>query len=107
MQRKSLATADQPAAGDVMLTRSPALAACLRRADNGDPDAMRELGLIFATGDGMAPDYVAAHKWFNLAAMSGNREARGMRTELADDMSAAEIAEAQQQARQWQLARAH
>jgi uncharacterized protein len=44
---------------------------------------------------------VEAHKWFNLAAMSGDRSgARVSRRDLARDV-AAEIAEAQRQARNW------
>jgi TPR repeat protein len=46
-------------------------------------------------------DLVAAHKWFNLAAMRGNQEAKRYRMEIADEMSRAEIAEAQRQAREW------
>lgn len=44
-------------------------------------------------------DLVTAHKWFNLAAMQGNVEARSYRAELALEMTAEEIAEAQRQAR--------
>jgi len=44
---------------------------------------------------------VTAHKWFNLAAMKGSNEARTCRSELAAEVSAAEIAEGQRQARGW------
>jgi len=50
-------------------------------------------------------DYVAAHKWFNLAAMRGVDEAKRWRATMASEMSTAQIAEAQRQAREW-LARA-
>jgi TPR repeat protein len=46
-------------------------------------------------------DFVAAHKWFNLAAMRGVDEAKGWRATMASEMSAAQIAEAQRQAREW------
>jgi TPR repeat protein len=46
-------------------------------------------------------DLVSAHKWFNLAAMRGNDEAKRYRMEVAREMSKAEIAEAQRQAREW------
>ena len=36
------------------------------------PDALFELGILYATGRDIEPDLVAAHKWFNLAAMRGN-----------------------------------
>jgi TPR repeat protein len=49
----------------------------------------------------VAIDLVSAHKWFNLAAMRGNDDARRYRVEIAREMSRAEIAEAQRQAREW------
>jgi hypothetical protein len=44
---------------------------------------------------------VAAHKWFNLAAMRGNSEAALLRREIAAEMSHDEIAAAQRAARDW------
>jgi hypothetical protein len=44
---------------------------------------------------------VAAHKWFNLAAMLGNSEAALLRREIAAEMSQGEIAAAQRAARDW------
>lgn len=70
------------------------------RAETGDRDAQYRLGLVYATENG--PDaLVMAHKWFNLAAMSGDTRARAERQEMAELMSAAEIAEAQRRARAW------
>jgi TPR repeat protein len=46
-------------------------------------------------------DLVSAHKWFNLAAVRGDADARRYRMEIAHEMSRAEIAEAQRQARGW------
>ena len=46
-------------------------------------------------------DLINAHKWFNLAAMMGNGEARQYRAELAAEMSPDEIAEAQRRAREY------
>jgi TPR repeat protein len=79
----------------------------LARAESGEPDALFNLGLMYSTGDGAPLDYVTAHKWFNLAAMAGSQEARAVRAELARDMSPAEIAEAQRQAREWQRQHVH
>lgn len=68
----------------------------------GDPDALYELGVAFSTGTcGTAVDLVEAHKWFNLAALNGSSLAQDCRAEIADEMSAREIAEAQRQARAW------
>ena len=76
-----------------------------RAAEKGKVEAQYDLGLMYATGRGVARDYVVAHKWFNLAAARGNGEARTHRVELARDMSAAEVAQAQRMAREWMLAR--
>jgi len=70
-------------------------------ARKGRADALYNLGLAYSTGQGVTADYVAAHKWFNLAAMKGVDEARSWRAQLAREMSAPQIAEAQRQAREW------
>jgi uncharacterized protein len=49
----------------------------------------------------MDVDLVQAHKWFNLAAMNGHERGHECRSEISEDMSAREIAEAQRQARSW------
>lgn len=65
-------------------------------------DEMYRLGLAASTGAETGIfDLISAHKWFNLAAMQGNLEARAYRTELANEMSAEEVAEAQRQAREY------
>jgi len=70
-------------------------------AEEGRADALYDLGLLYSTGQGVERDYIAAHKWFNLAAIQGIRRAAVDRQELANEMSAAEIAQAQRQAREW------
>lgn len=70
-------------------------------AAGGAADALFELGLMYCTGREVGLDFVEAHKWFNLAAMRGNREARRYRTELAAEMTRAEIGRAQRAAREW------
>lgn len=60
-----------------------------------------QLGLSFAVGEQGEPDLVAAHKWFNLAAMKGNREAAVRRQELTCEMSKIEVSRAQREAREW------
>jgi hypothetical protein len=44
-------------------------------------------------------DLIEAHKWFNLAAMSGDDRAAAARAEIAMEMSAREVVEAQRRAR--------
>jgi TPR repeat protein len=73
------------------------------RADvHADPAMlMLESGMKYATGEAGSPDLVAAHKWFNLAAMRGSQEAARLRREIAAEMSPTEIAAAQRAARDW------
>lgn len=71
-------------------------------AARGNPDALYELGVAYSTGSsGVDVDLVEAHKWFNLAALNGSIRGQESRAEIADEMSAREIAEAQRQARAW------
>jgi len=74
---------------------------CLKAAEKGEAKAFYDLGLHYSTGNGVPLDYVEAHKWFNLAAVCGLKRAKIDRAEIARDMSTAEIAEAQRQAREW------
>ncbi|MEZ5827635.1 MAG: hypothetical protein R3D30_11020 [Hyphomicrobiales bacterium] len=70
-------------------------------AQTGAPDALFELGMLYATGRDVDADLVTAHKWFNLAAARGNEAARTYRVELALEMSQEQVAEAQKLAREW------
>jgi uncharacterized protein len=71
-------------------------------AAQGDPDAYFDLGIAYSSGSGgVDVDLIEAHKWFNLAAVSGNERGQECRAEIAEDMTAREIAEAQRQARAW------
>ncbi len=66
----------------------------------GDAAACFDLGMAYSCGsDGLAYDPVAAHIWFNLAAMAGDRRGLAQRSAIALEMDAAQIAEAQRQAR--------
>jgi len=60
-----------------------------------------DLGITYSTGFEGKPDLVQAHKWFNLAAIRGNSAAASYRQEIAREMSAAEVALAQREAREW------
>ena len=71
-----------------------------------DANALFILGTRYSTGRDVQHDLVAAHKWFNLAAMMGHEEARINRADLAREMSTADVAEAQRQARAWLWSRA-
>ncbi len=72
----------------------------MRDAMAGDSDACFDLGVSFSTGiDGCPLDLIEAHKWFNLAAVAGKEGAVECRAEIAEEMSAREIIEAQKMAR--------
>lgn len=74
----------------------------LTKAARGDADACYDLGMVFSSGaQGMGVDLVEAHKWFNLAAIAGKREAQMCRADISEEMTAREIAEAQKAARAW------
>ena len=74
----------------------------LADAARGDADALYDLGVCYSTGTaGVGIDLIEAHKWFNLAAVSGSEEAQHCRTEISEDMTAREIATAQAAARSW------
>jgi hypothetical protein len=68
-------------------------------------DMLFELGMMYSVGRDMPVDLIAAHKWFNLAAVKGNAEAVRLRREVANQMSEREIAAAQRAARDWLQAR--
>ena len=70
-------------------------------AKKGRADALYNLGLAYSTGQGVGVDYVAAHKWFNLAAMKGSEIAKSWRAQISREMNSSQIAEAQKLAREW------
>ena len=74
----------------------------MAKAAQGDASALYELGAAYWTGnDGLASDLIEAHKLFNLAALNGSEHGQQWRAEVAEVMTAREIAEAQRQARAW------
>ncbi len=78
------------------------LASRLTDAAAGDTDACYDLGIAYSSGSaGTTLDLVEAHKWFNLAALAGSEAGQSCRAEIADQMTAREIAQAQRQARDW------
>jgi len=79
-----------------------AVAAFEPLAEAGDPDAQYMLGRLYARGNGVIQDFVSAHQWFNLAAANGHRQADAARESLAVQMTAEQIAAAQQAARRFQ-----
>ena len=64
-------------------------------------DILFELGMMYATGRDCDADVVAAHKWFNIAAIKGSPRAAQLRSELSVTMTKLEIARALRDAREW------
>lgn len=92
----AVAAAEFAAAADLLV------ASCLAAAADGDISAYFDLGVAYSTGShGVECDLIEAHKWFNLAAVGGYDEAKMCRADVADEMTAREIAEAQRRAREW------
>ena len=61
----------------------------------------RELGTLYAAGRVVQRDLVAAHMWFNIAALRGDRDAARQRQEVSAEMTKDEIAQALHWARAW------
>ena len=71
-------------------------------AAQNDSDAQYMLGYMYAVGKGVLQDYIEAHKWFNIAASRGNRDAVKARNEVERQMTPEQIALSQRKAREWQ-----
>ncbi|MCA3255696.1 MAG: hypothetical protein INF91_08785 [Alphaproteobacteria bacterium] len=74
---------------------------------NAKAEALFEMGLACAAGRMGEIDLVAAHKWFNLAAMQGDERAIEERAEVAAQMTREELAAALREARLWLGATRH
>jgi uncharacterized protein len=68
---------------------------------NATGDQFLDIAMQYSLGRGVAQSNVLAHMWFNIAAMKGCASAKQYRHELSQEMSQAEIADAQRQARAW------
>ena len=66
-----------------------------------DAEDCFSMGMVFSSGAGVPIDLVQAHKWFNIAAMRGHKDAAQLRREIAEQMSDSEIGSAQRAARDW------
>lgn len=68
---------------------------------SANPDVLFDLGILYSSGRTGCVDLVAAHKWFNLAALKGRVDAIALRKEISEQMSSDEISLAQREARAW------
>ena len=66
-------------------------------AKQGLADAKNNLGLMYDNGQGVLQDYILTHMWYNLSASNGGENKN--RDSMAKEMSPAQIAKAQEMAR--------
>lgn len=68
---------------------------------HSNSDDIYRVAIAYASGVDVETDIIAAHKWFNLAAVRGHEEAKVQRQEMADLMSSDEVRLALKAAREW------
>jgi TPR repeat protein len=74
-------------------------------AEKGNVDAQYSIGLMYANGQGVDPDKVKAHTWFDLASRKGDKDAAADRDALEGQMTPEQIAAAKQAAAAWKRAK--
>ena len=70
-------------------------------AEQGYAGGQYNLGMMYENGRGVPKNYVQAHMWVALAAAQRHLNARRARNRLAAQMPPAQLADAQQLAREW------
>ncbi len=70
----------------------------LASAKSGVPDAQYLLGVSYAVGIGAPINYKRAYMWLSLSRAQGNDSAQNTLNSIADEMTPAQIEEAQEQA---------
>jgi uncharacterized protein len=73
-----------------------------RAAALGVTPAQARLGILYASGDGVATDPIEAHKWFAIAAAHGDAAARTNLQRSQTLCGSAQLAEGLRRARQWE-----
>ena len=71
-----------------------------KAVEQGNTGAQANMALMYQYGRGVIQDNVYAHMWSNISASNGNENASKYRDEIAKKMTAAEIAKAQELARE-------
>jgi TPR repeat protein len=62
---------------------------------------MAMMGILYRLGLGVPQDKVLAYMWLNLSVASGQQKAAKERSELANEMTREQIADAEKMAREW------
>lgn len=73
-------------------------------AEQGNPGAQLLLATMYEDGRGVSRDYVQAYKWYSLTASNGDQTFIIFRIRIAEQMTPAQIAEAQKLASEWYAA---
>lgn len=76
-------------------------------ANLGQGDAQYRLGLLYRTGLGVPADQRKAYIWLNLAAAGGVNEAATARDDVARNLNAQQLTEAQKESRAWRPLKQH
>jgi len=72
-------------------------------ARQGYARAYTQLGLMYERGNGVPQDIVVAHKWYILGAANGDTLGAEHRDATAEQMTPAQLFQAQERAREWRL----
>ena len=83
---------------DMSAQIAPEFGLCAKTATGED---LHKIGLAYAEGVECERDLIAAHKWFNLAALKGCDDAKICREEMADLLDKEDIKSALRAARAW------
>ena len=70
-----------------------------KAAEQGYAPAQGSLGALYYAGEGVLQDTIAAHMWFNIAAVNGIKRSVKDRDDAAKKLSSADIVEAQKRAK--------
>jgi TPR repeat protein len=73
----------------------------LKMAEAGSSVSQYYLAVMFLNGKGVLQDYCLAHMWLNIASSRGHDKARRQLEKLTRNMTAEQVADAQQQAGNW------
>ena len=65
-------------------------------AEQGHAMAQNNLGVQYATGEGVPENYVFAYAWFNLAAAQGHESAQEAKDRVSRRMTNEQVARAQE-----------
>ncbi|HYL32945.1 MAG TPA: tetratricopeptide repeat protein [Stellaceae bacterium] len=72
-----------------------------KAANQGDAWSMEKLGSLYEAGQGVGQDYTKAYQWYDVAAARGDPHAAALRDNLAQKMTAEQIAAAKNGASEW------